>query len=88
MSNDNVPVDQMRNLGLSSNSSEHVICGPLLRYIGIDYARGIYRASCLIVATDRQPPPLIVRMSGQQQTIPYTRRAFGCISRQVSFLAL
>ncbi|CDS11630.1 hypothetical protein LRAMOSA03893 [Lichtheimia ramosa] len=67
MSNDNVPVDQMRNLGLSSNSSERVICGPLLRYIGIDYARGIYRASCLIVATDRQPPPLIVRMSRQQQ---------------------
>lgn len=67
MSSDNVPVDQMRNLGLGSNTSERVICGPLLRYIGIDYARGIYRASCLIVATDRQPPPLVIRTSIQQQ---------------------
>ncbi|KAI9321210.1 hypothetical protein BX666DRAFT_2017310 [Dichotomocladium elegans] len=51
-----------------SLNPDRVVCGPLLRYIGIDYARRTYRASCLIVATDREAPPLIVEL-GNGQTL-------------------
>ncbi|KAG0182834.1 hypothetical protein DFQ29_001774 [Apophysomyces sp. BC1021] len=36
-----------------------VICGPLLRYINIDYDKQLWRGSCLIVSTDRDPQPCL-----------------------------
>ncbi|KAI9498669.1 hypothetical protein BDB00DRAFT_799048 [Zychaea mexicana] len=58
---------QFGNMHLNATSStDRVICGPLLRYIGIDYATRTYRASCLLVCTDTQPPPLQIHLRNDQ----------------------
>ena len=54
-----IPVKEFGGMNLNNSSTrERVICGPLLRYIGIDYVTRTYRASCLIVCTDTRAPPL------------------------------
>lgn len=40
-----------------------VVCGPLLRYIDIDYTTHQWRGSILIVSTDTNPPPIEVHLT-------------------------
>ncbi len=40
-----------------------VICGPLLRYIDIDYTRRVWRGSILVVSTDHQAPPIEIHLT-------------------------
>ena len=58
-----VPVEEFNNLNLDT---ERVVCGPLLRYIGIDYGTQTYRGSCLLVSTDRRAPQLYVQLRNDQ----------------------
>ncbi|KAI8146948.1 hypothetical protein BJV82DRAFT_665052 [Fennellomyces sp. T-0311] len=58
----NVPVQQFNSLNLNP---ERVVCGPLLRYIGIDYGTRTYRGSCLLVSTDHGAPQLQVQLRNE-----------------------
>lgn len=40
-----------------------VVCGPLLRYIDINYATRQWRGSILIVSTDNHPPPIEIHLT-------------------------
>ncbi|KAI8987067.1 hypothetical protein BDB01DRAFT_720027 [Pilobolus umbonatus] len=40
-----------------------VICGPLLRYIDINYNTREWRGSILVVSTDTQPPPIDIQLT-------------------------
>lgn len=69
-----LPASQFANLSINSSGEERVVCGPLLRYIGIDYARRIYRGSCLVVSNHRRAPPFEIELcsvddSQQQQPV-------------------
>ncbi|KAG0177072.1 hypothetical protein DFQ29_005293 [Apophysomyces sp. BC1021] len=49
-----------------------VVCGPLLRYIDIDYNASVWRGSALIVSNDRHPPTFQVHLtapSGKTHTV-------------------
>ena len=39
-----------------------VVCGPLLRYIDIDYTRRVWRGSILVVSTDNHAPPIEIHL--------------------------
>lgn len=43
-----------------------VVCGPLLRYIGIEYGSRIYRGSCLVVSSASHAPVLEITLRGQR----------------------
>lgn len=51
----------MHNLTLH-HSSGKVVAGPLLRYIGTDYQKHTYLASCLLVSTHRHAPSLDITL--------------------------
>ncbi|KAI8379406.1 uncharacterized protein BYT42DRAFT_568689 [Radiomyces spectabilis] len=54
------------------NEPVEVVCGPLLRYIDIDYRSRTWRGSCLVVSTERHTPSMQVKLqsaSGRTQTI-------------------
>jgi hypothetical protein len=43
-----------------------VVCGPLLRYIEIDYHQRLWRGSCLIVTNSKQPPSLTLVLQSNE----------------------
>lgn len=45
-----------------------VICGPLLRYIDIDYTKRIWRGSILVVSTDHQAPPIEIHLTANNSS--------------------
>ncbi|KAG1466101.1 hypothetical protein G6F56_004755 [Rhizopus delemar] len=63
--------DQWNHLSshLSLRSHHHnqpageVVCGPLLRYIGINYATREWQGSILVVSTDEEAPPVDIQLS-------------------------
>lgn len=40
-----------------------VVCGPLLRYIDIDYSTRVWRGSILVVSTDNHAPPIEIHLT-------------------------
>jgi hypothetical protein len=59
---------------LSSDGPGEVVCGPLLRYISIDYSKRVYHGSILVVTTSHHPPPLEVNIAGQQTIRPHGQK--------------
>ncbi|KAF7728820.1 hypothetical protein EC973_005446 [Apophysomyces ossiformis] len=45
----------------------NAICGPLLRYIGIDYDKALWRGSCLVVSTDQDPAAACLQLELQSE---------------------
>jgi hypothetical protein len=52
------------HLGLHSNDTPgEVVCGPLLRYIDINYSTREWRGSILVVSTDHAAPPIEIQVT-------------------------
>lgn len=49
---------QITALSINDRKPSTVVCGPLLRYIEIDYKKRLWRGSCLIVINSFRPPSL------------------------------
>ncbi|KAI8981833.1 hypothetical protein BDF20DRAFT_863500 [Mycotypha africana] len=56
-----VPQTALENLSLNDKPIR-VVCGPLLRYLEIDYNQRLWRGSCLIVLNHFQAPKMKIRM--------------------------
>ncbi|KAI9280760.1 hypothetical protein BY458DRAFT_500302 [Sporodiniella umbellata] len=48
--------------GHRENGGGEIVCGPLLRYIGINYSTREWQGSILVVSSDRQAPPLDIQL--------------------------
>ncbi|KAI9470847.1 MAG: hypothetical protein EXX96DRAFT_531384 [Benjaminiella poitrasii] len=69
-------ITAMENLTLDERSVQ-VVCGPLLRYMEIDYTRRIWRGSCLLVLNSSRAPSLTLTLktdkSGHHQAMQATK---------------